>query len=87
MSLDLNPGDQADRIDAAALIDGVGFTDADITSDAAATPNQGFARGFEARLGVDFNCDSLLLISLEFNDAGEDAFRVLLKVIPSRNDP
>lgn len=84
--IDLNPGDQSDRIDADALIDGVGFTDADLTSDAAATPNQGFARGFEARLGVDFNCDSLLLVSLEFNDVGADAFRVRMKVIPSRND-
>lgn len=82
----LNPGDRSDRIDAAALLDGVGFTDADLTSAAAATPNQGFAPGFEARLGVDFNCDSLLLISLEFNDLGPDAFRVLIHVIPSRND-
>ena len=84
--IDLNPGIQSDRIDEAALVDGVGFTDAAITSDDAAIPNQGFARGFEALLGVDFNCDSLLLVSLEFNDVGEDAFAVHLEVIPSRDD-
>lgn len=81
--IEKNPGPRPDDIDVAALVDGVGFSDAALTSDEQATPNQGFARGFEALLGVDFNCGSLLHITLEFNDVGADNFRVDMRVFPA----
>lgn len=78
-----NPGAVAPLIDEPALLDGVGFSSASITSDFAATPNEGFAAGFEALLGVDFNCGSLLLVRLDFADAGPDRFLVDMRVFPS----
>jgi len=79
-----NPGPQPDAIDEAALVDGVGFSDVPLGDTNDASPDQGFARGFEALLGVDFNCGSLLYITFEFNDVGPDAFRVTESVIPSQ---
>jgi hypothetical protein len=84
--VDKNGGAVANLIDDEALIDGVGFADAALTADGASDPNQGFAGGFEALLGVDFNCGSLLNVRLEFNDVGENRFRVDMDVFPSRGD-
>lgn len=83
--IEKNPGPRAEEIDEAGLVDGVGFSDADLGSDAEATTNQGFARGFETLLGVDFNCGSLLHVTLEFNDAGPDNFVVDMQVFPARD--
>ncbi len=84
-----NPGSRADNIDEAALIDGVGFASADASSEEAAVPNEGFASSFEAFLGVDFNCGSLLHLSLEIAEVGSDEFVVeLIEVFPAgRDDP
>jgi hypothetical protein len=81
-----NPGGLTDQIDREGLIDGIGFADAPLTASSAGIPNQGFAAGFEALLGVDFNCGSLLLASLEFNETGANRFRVNLTVFPARGD-
>jgi hypothetical protein len=80
-----NPGPRAEEIDEAGLVDGVGFTNAELGSDDESTPNQGFAGGFEALLGVDFNCGALVHIILEYNDVGADAFRVNMQVFPARD--
>ncbi len=82
-----NPGALAPLIDEPALLDGVGFSDAALTSPAAAIPNEGFAGGFEALLGVDFNCGSIINARLEFADVGVNRFQVELDVIPARGDP
>lgn len=79
-----NSGALAPLIDEAGLIDGVGFAGEGVNTDFAADPNEGFASGFEAFLGVDFNCGSLLLVSLEFNEIGDDRFRVDMQVLPAR---
>ncbi len=84
--IDTNPGAFAPMIDEPALIDGVGFSDANLASAAAAIPNQGFAAGFEALLGVDFNCGSAINVRFEFAEIGNSRFRVEIDVIPSRGD-
>ncbi len=85
--IDENPGPVAGVIDAAALLDGVGFSSEGITSTDNATPREGFARGFEALLGVDFNCGSLLHVNLEIADVGPDRFVVeLFEVFPAGRD-
>ena len=82
--IEANPGPQADEIDAAATLAGVGFASADLGETGESTPNEGSAAAFEALLGVDFNCGSLLHVTLEFNDFGADTFRVQMQVLPSR---
>ncbi len=85
--IDENPGPVAAIIDEAALLDGVGFSSEGINSGDASTPREGFARGFEALLGVDFNCGALLHITLEFADVGDDRFVVeLAEVFPAGRD-
>ncbi len=81
-----NPGTFATQIEQDGLIDGIGFSDIPPNADVAAQPNQGFAAGYEARLGADFNCGSLLVLSLEFNETGANRFRVNATVFPSRGD-
>ncbi len=87
--IDENPGAAAGMIDEAGLVDGVGFSSEPLNSDDSAIPREGFASGFEALLGVDFNCGSLLNINLEFADTGPDRFLVeLSEVFPAgRVDP
>jgi hypothetical protein len=43
----------------------------------------GLADGRDLLLGVDFLCNSLVIIRLEFSDVGEKPFRVEYDVIPS----
>ena len=77
------PGQVDPRIDEAVLFDGVGFSDTPVVSDAAAEPNVGFAAGFEALLGVDFNCGSLVVVRLEFAEVGPLPFKTEMQVFPS----
>lgn len=81
-----NPGAFADTVDTLGLLDGVGFSDIPLGTEFEGFPNQGFAAGFEARLGVDFNCGSFLIVRLEFNDVGDNRFRVEIDVFPDRDD-
>jgi hypothetical protein len=77
-----NPGPTPDLIDEPALLDGVGFSDAELGTPGESDPDQGYAAGFEARLGVDFECGDLLSISLDFNDQDANNFRVDLEMTP-----
>lgn len=43
----------------------------------------GEARPFEARLGVDFSCNSIIIIRFELNDVGTESFRIDFEVIPA----
>ena len=68
-----------------AAIEGVEFFSV-LDGDSAATPvSQGMAPPFEALLGVDFPCNALLIIRLEFDDLGPDPFRVDFELIPSQS--
>lgn len=79
-----NPGPFVNLIDQAALIDGVGFSSDGLGTDQGAVPREGFAAGFEALLGVDFNCGSLLHVTLEIADSGPNRFVVeLANVFPA----
>ncbi|MCP4589707.1 MAG: hypothetical protein GY842_03090 [bacterium] len=76
----------ADQLDSAALVPGVFFSGADLDSDDAASATEGVAGPLELRLGVDFACSSMLVISLEFDDVGPNDFRIDYEVIPAAAD-
>ena len=67
------------QVDQAAFIDGAEFFD--VSGDA--PTSQGKAPPFEALLGTDFPCNSLLVIYLEANDGGSSPVRVDFQVFPS----
>lgn len=81
MRLNLPEDDYNDE----ALIEGVEFLE--IGDGADSEPSRaGSAPPFEALLGVDFACGSLLIIRLEFDDVGPSAFRVDFEVVPSSSE-
>lgn len=45
----------------------------------------GSANAFEASLGVDFNCNSIVILRLEPSDVGDAAFRVDFEVVPAES--
>jgi len=73
---------QAENYETDALIRGVYFTSGELETEEGALPTTGIAPPFEARLGVDFACDSHLVIRLEVDDVGSDPFRIDFEVIP-----
>ncbi len=77
-----NPGPTPEVIDESGLLDGAGFSDGELGTPGESDPDQGFAAGFEARIGVDFECGDLLSVSLDFNDQDANNFRVELQVTP-----
>ncbi len=78
----LNPADIVDE----ALVDGVQFYSVPDGEDAAGDPTlAGSAAPFEALVGVDFACESLLIIRFESNDAGGDGFRIDFETVPSES--
>lgn len=81
MRLNLPEDDYSDE----ALVDGAEFLDIDDDTDSEPSP-AGAAPAFEALLGVDFACGSLLILRLEFNDAGPSAFRIDFEVVPSSSE-
>jgi hypothetical protein len=83
--------DVLDDLDDAAMHEGVEFFDMpaeDDEADEEAEPqSRGFAPPFEALLGTDFPCNSLLILRFEIDDANPDAaFRVDFEMIPSESD-
>jgi len=66
-----------------ATIEGVEFFSVSEGDPAAAPVSQGNAPAFEVLLGVDFPCNALLIVRLEFDDLGPDQFRVDFELIPS----
>jgi hypothetical protein len=69
--------------DPAAMIQGVAFYEGDATEPAEADL-VGTAPAFEALLGVDFACESLLIIRFEPGVA-PDEFRIDFELIPSQS--
>ncbi len=73
---------EPEDIENLAIVDGAGFFD--VASDSAVEPTLvGSAQATEALLGLDFNCGSILIVRLEINELGVDAFRIGFEVIPS----
>lgn len=74
-------------LDPVSLIEGVDFyatVDGDPVDDAVDEPAiVGSAPPFEARLGVDFPCNGLVIIRFEVGDAGDQPYRVDFEVVPS----
>ena len=77
-----NDPDFPDDLDEPAVVPGVYFSSSSLDSLNAALPTAGFAAPFEARLGVDFPCDAVLIVRLEINDVGPEEFRVDFEIIP-----
>lgn len=76
-----NPPDRTP--DETALVEGVGFFD--VSGDNGEGEQVGVAAPFEARLGVDFPCNALLIFRLEIDDLGPDPFRVDFELITSES--
>ena len=74
------------EVDPCTMIEGVFFFSGELSSEECAQPTEGVAPPFEARLGVDFACNSFLTIRLEIDDVGPDAFRIDFEVIPASDD-
>lgn len=73
------------NIEQVAFVDGASFFDPDPEDADAESVEVGSASALEALLGVDFNCGSILIVRLEVNDVGVEAFRVDFEVIPSES--
>lgn len=74
------------ELNADALIKGIYFSSAELGSEEGAQPTEGVAPPFEARLGVDFACNSSLVIRFEIDDVGPNPFRIDFEVIPATDD-
>jgi hypothetical protein len=76
-------------LDDDAFVEGIEFFSIpsdDADGDESGDPvNEGGAPPFEALLGVDFPCNSLLIIRFEFDDLGPDPFRVDFELTPSES--
>lgn len=77
---------EEDAFDPDALVPGVFFSSAELGSEDGGTATEGVAPPFEARLGADFPCNGFLVIRLEFDDDGPDAYRIDFEVIPAEDD-
>ena len=64
------------EVDESALVEGLDFYGDDSELLGSAAP-------FEARLGLDFPCNSLVVVYLEAQESGDFPFRVAFQVIPS----
>lgn len=79
-NLDLDGG----LLNAEALIEGVAFSAAALGEDNAGLATEGFAPPVRALLGVDFPCDSILVVRFEIADVGPAPFRADFEIIPPR---
>lgn len=68
------------------LIDGVHFSSADVGEEDADAPIEGIAQPLDSNIGPDFECGSLLIYRMEFDDTGPERFRVDLTVIPAESN-
>lgn len=69
----------------ALLFEGVKFSSAPVGDEDADAATEGVAAPLDARIGVDFECNSLLVYRLEINDLGPEPFTVQLTAIPSES--
>ncbi len=74
----------AGAFDENALVDGVEFET--VEQDGSPPVLAGTAPAFEALLGVDFPCNSLLIIRFEPDDLGPAEFRVDFELVVSESD-
>lgn len=94
----LRETEPATPLDEGALVAGVEFFERDSTGTTAkaaagslptitqnAEASVGGAAPFEARLGVDFPCGSLLIVRFELDDAASTQFRIDFELIPSES--
>jgi len=72
-----------DNLIQGALVNGVDFTEPSDDPDEPTTI--GSAPAFEALLGVDFPCNSLIIISLENDNLNPGQFRMNFQVVPSES--
>jgi hypothetical protein len=66
-----------------ALVQGVRFFRRSGEDDAPVL--LGEARPLEARLGVDFPCNSIIVLRFELNDVGTESYRIDFEVIPGES--
>ncbi len=74
-----------DALENVPLIEGVHFSSGAIGDDDADAPTEGMAPPLDANIGPDFECGSLLIYRLEFDDDGPERFRIDLSVIPAES--
>ncbi|MEK6799541.1 MAG: hypothetical protein AABZ12_11290 [Planctomycetota bacterium] len=75
----------SEDFDASAMVEGVEFYQIDADDPSADPLLRGAAAPFEARLGVDFPCEALLIVYLEHDEQASPQFRVDFKLIPSQS--
>lgn len=78
------------NLDEAALVDvplveGVHFSSAAVGDEDADAPIEGIAQPLDSNIGPDFECGSLLIYRMEFDDGGPERFRVELTVVPAES--
>ncbi len=79
-NLDLDGG----LLNPEALVEGVAFSAAALGEDNAGLATEGFAPSVRALLGVDFPCDSIIIVRFEIADVGPAPFRADFEIIPPR---
>ncbi len=68
-----------------ALVEGIKFYHRDEDDEDADPVLMGEAGPFEAELGIDFSCGSIIVIHLELNDVGTESYRIDFEVIPAES--
>ncbi|MCH7813173.1 MAG: hypothetical protein IID40_04040 [Planctomycetes bacterium] len=79
-NLDLDVG----LLNPEALVEGVAFSAAALGEENASLATEGFAPPVRALLGVDFPCDSIIIVRFEIADVGPAPFRADFEIIPPR---
>lgn len=75
----------AGSVDQSALVAGVVFYEDGASAGDDAPANLGTALPLDLLLGVDFTCDSILVVRLEINDPGPEPFRIDFEVIAAES--
>ena len=71
------------QFDEDLLIEGVNFSSAPVGDDQADAATEGMAPPIDRFIGVDFECNSLVIYRFEINDLGPDPFTIDFSSIPS----
>lgn len=79
-------GTDAANFDADAFVTVVNFSSAPATSNAAALPTEGTARGREELVGVTYKCGDQLIFTFEEDLAAPGGFRIDFQLLPSEED-
>lgn len=76
---------EEDALENVPLIEGVYFSSAEVGDDDADEPTEGMAPPIDSNIGPDFECGSLLIYRLEFDEDGPERFRIDLTVVPAES--